>query len=102
MTHISATILAASLAASVAPLWATTGSVGQGPDIEASTQLTMRECLAMQAAKHDGASRAEMRKACQWTTEETRANGMPSGNGPRALYSAASATSPASVTPGPQ
>jgi hypothetical protein len=66
MKYLMSTLLAAAVALSVAPV---SSAAPQGADIEASTRLTMKECLTMQAAKHDGASRAEMKKACMWTLD---------------------------------
>jgi hypothetical protein len=44
--------------------------------------LTMKQCLALQAAKNDGASRADMKKACQWTTDENAPNNQSSSEKP--------------------
>jgi surface antigen len=96
MKYLTSAILAASFAVSSAQALA---SAPQGTDIEASTRLTMKQCLAMQAAKNDGASRADMKNACQWTTEETDSNAMSSGEKPRAVDSAPYGLLPSTVTP---
>ena len=54
---------------------------------EPPLDLSMEECLAMQAAKNDGASRADMKKACQWTTDENGPNTVPAPQQPRAIDS---------------
>lgn len=45
-----------------------------GPDVGATTGLSMQECLDMQAAKNTGASRTDLKKACRWTTDENGSN----------------------------
>jgi surface antigen len=96
MKYLPSAILAASFAVSSAQALA---SAPQGTDIEASTRLTMKQCLVMQAAKNDGASRADMKNACKWTTEETDSYGMSSGEKPRAVDSAPYGLLPSTVTP---
>ena len=82
MKYLTPALLAAVIALSVSPLRAATG---QGPDIQANTPLTMKECLAMQAAKHDGASRGAIREACQWSTEQSDVASSLRTNNPHAL-----------------
>jgi len=67
MNYFTPALLVATIALSATPQLA---KASQGPAIEASTPLTMRECLSLQAAKHDGASREEMREACRWTSDQ--------------------------------
>lgn len=98
MTYLTSAILAASLAVSSVQAIA---SVPQGTDIEASTRLTMKQCLTMQAAKNDGASRADMKNACKWTTEEAAAATMSSGERPRAVDSTPYGLLPGAATPPP-
>lgn len=64
-------LIAAAFALSCLPALATETL---GPDVGATTGLSMQECLDMQAAKNAGASRAAMRNACQWTTDENGSN----------------------------
>jgi hypothetical protein len=45
-----------------------------GPDVGATTGLSMQECLDLQAAKNTGASRSDLKKACRWTTDENGSN----------------------------
>ena len=68
MKYSASAILAASFALASVPAFA---SHMEGTDLEGSTRLTMKECLHMQAAKNDGASRADMKRACMWTNDET-------------------------------
>jgi hypothetical protein len=98
MKYLLSTVLAASFALSSVPALAING---QGPDIEASTQLTMKECLAMQAAKHDGASRDDMKRACNWTTDENGTNYLSSGERPRAVDAAPYGLPPSALNPPP-
>jgi hypothetical protein len=98
MKYLASAILAASFAVSSVQVSA---SAPQGADIEAGTRLTMKQCLAMQAAKNDGARRADMKSACKWTTEETDSNAMSSAEKPRAVDSAPYGLLPGTVTPPP-
>ena len=99
MKYLTSAILAASFAVSSVQALA---SSPQGTDIEASTRLTMKQCLSMQAAKNDGASRSDMRNACKWTTEETYStNAMSSAESPRAVDSAPYGLLPGTVIPPP-
>ncbi len=82
MKH-STTALLLALGLASAPL-ATLAA--QGPDIESSTRLTLKECMAMQEAKNDGASRSEMKKACDWTTDRNAESAVRSSK-PRAADS---------------
>lgn len=76
MKYLTSTMVAAAIALSSASIG---NAASQGADIESSTRLTMRECIAMQAAKNDGATRAEMKRACQWTLDADGSDG-PSAN----------------------
>ena len=98
MKYLTSAILAATFAVSSVPAFS---SRTQGVDIEASTQLTMKECLAMQAAKNDGASRADMRNACKWTTDQNGTNAMSTSEKPRAVNSEPYGVVPGTVTPPP-
>ena len=99
MTYLTSTILAAALALSSVPVLA---SGAQGPDIEAGSKLTMRECLAMQAAKNDGASRDEMKRACKWTVDGSGTNGTAATNKTAAVGSAPYGSLPNTFTPPPK
>ena len=66
MRYRMSTMVAAAIALSAA---AVGHAASQGVDIESGARLTMRECIAMQAAKNDGATRTEMKRACQWTLD---------------------------------
>jgi hypothetical protein len=96
MKHLPSALLAASLTISALPALATRT---WGPDLEAGAHLTTRECLAMQAAKKDGASRADMKKACQWTTDENGSNNLSATEKPRAVDSTPYGLLSNSVTP---
>ena len=75
----------------------------QGTDIEASAHLTMKECLHMQAAKNDGASRDQMKEACKWTQDDTGAttNSLSTTERPRAVDSAPYGALPGTSIPPP-
>ena len=98
MKYLTPAILAATFAVSSVPAFSTNT---QGPDIEASTQLTMKECLAMQAAKNDGASRADMKNNCKWTTDQNGTNALSTSEKPRAVDSAPYGLLPGTVIPPP-
>lgn len=99
MNYLTPAILAASFALSCAPVVAFDT---QGTDIEASTRLTMKECLAMQAAKRDGASPAGMKKSCKWTADDTSStNSLSSTEKPRAVDSMPYGTLPGMLSPPP-
>ena len=86
MKYLTPAILAATFALSSVPSVPVFASHPQGTDIEDSTRLTMRECLAMQSAKHDGASPADMKKNCKWTADETNSTySLSSSERPRAV-----------------
>ena len=82
MNFLTPALLAATIALSATP---TLAKASQGPDIEASTRMTMKECLNLQAAKHDGASLGEMREACRWTTDQVDDESALRNTKPRAL-----------------
>jgi hypothetical protein len=93
MKYSKPAILAASLALTSAPVFA---SHLQATDLEGSTRLTMKECLDMQAAKNDGATRADMKKACKWTSEEASStNSLSTTESPRAVDTAPYGSVPA-------
>ncbi len=75
----------------------------QGTDIEASAHLTMKECLHMQAAKNDGASREQMKDACQWTRNDTGSttNSLSTSERPRPVDSTPYGTLPGAPIPPP-
>jgi hypothetical protein len=98
MKYLTSAIIAATFALSSVPVLA---ADTQGTDIEASTRLTLKECLALQAAKNDGTSRIEMKKACKWTADENRSNALSSSEKPRAVDSAPYGLLPGTVTPPP-
>ena len=90
-------ILAASVAFASVPVFA---SHAEGTDLEGSAHLTMKECMKLQAAKKDGASRADMKKACKWTSEATSStNSLSSSEKPRAVDSTPYGTLPSVPTP---
>ncbi len=95
----TAAILIAALSVSGLPAVAAPTS---GPDIEAATHLTMKECLAMQAAKNDGATRADMKKACRWTMDENGTNNMSSTEKTRPVDSTPYGLLPGTVTAQPR
>jgi hypothetical protein len=68
-------------------------------DSAASTPLSMKQCLALQAAKNDGATRADMKKACQWTTDENAPNNLSSSEKPRAVDSTPYGQPPSAMSP---
>ncbi len=97
MKYSASAILAATLALASVPVWA---SHTQGTDLEGSTRLTMKECLRMQAAKNDGASRAEMKKACKWTSDVTSStNSLSAAEKPQAIDSTPYGSLPSTQTP---
>ena len=96
MNYLTPALLVATIALSATPLSA---KATQGPDIEASTRLTMKECLNLQAAKHDGASLGEMRDACRWTTDSIDTDSALRNSKPRALDSYPYGVLPDKVTP---
>ena len=98
MKYLTSAILAASFALASVPVWA---SDPQGADIEAGTRLTMKQCLTMQAAKNDGASRADMKGACKWTTDGNGSNAPLSSEKPRPVDSTPYGLLPGTVTPPP-
>ncbi len=99
MKFFPSALLVASLSALAVPAFA---SRTLGPDVGATTHLTTKECLAMQAAKNDGASRADMKKACQWTTAENGSNNLSGTERPRAIDSTPYGELPGNVvTPPP-
>ena len=98
MKYLTSAILAATVALSSVPALA---SDPQGADIEASSQLTNKECLTMQAAKNDGTSRVEMKKACKWTTDAHGATNLPRIDKPRPVDSAPYGLLPGATTPPP-
>jgi hypothetical protein len=98
MKYLTSAILAATFAVSSVPAF---NSDIAGADIEASTQLTMKECLTLQAAKHDGASRADMKNNCKWTTDQNGSNAMSTSEKPRAVDSEPYGALPGTVTPPP-
>ena len=87
MKSLMSSIIAATFALSSAVCF----GASVGPDIEAGTHLSMRECLAMQAAKHDGASRDEMKRACQWTLDSDGSDSPAAGSRSRAADAAPNA-----------
>ncbi len=99
MKFIPSALLSMSLAALALPAWA---SRTLGPDVGATAHLTTQECLAMQAAKNDGASRADMKKACEWTTDENGSNNLSGTEKPRALASTPYGNLPSSVSSSPR
>lgn len=97
MKYLISTMLATVVALGVAPVAHAVPQ--QGADIEASTRLTMRECLAMQAAKNDGASRTEMKKACMWTLDSDGSERASDSLKPMPVNSTPYGTSPSAVSP---
>jgi hypothetical protein len=80
------------------PVWA---MERQGNDLEASAHLTLKECLHMQAAKNDGASRDQMKEACKWTRDDTGAttNSLSITDRPRPVDSAPYGALPGTIPP---
>jgi len=92
------TLAAALTLASVPALAAGT----QGPDVDPSSRLTTKQCMALQAAKHDGSIEADMKKACEWTTDEKGPNSMSSAEKPRAVDSVPYGSPPGVESPPPR
>jgi len=66
MKYLTPAILAATLALSTAPVFAV-----DPPADTASADQSMQDCMAAQEAKNNGASHADMEKACVQATEST-------------------------------
>jgi len=99
MKNQPATMLAAALAlASVLAL----ASGPRGPDVAPNGTVTPTECLALQAAKHDGSSGTDRKKACQWTTERSSPNDPSSSEKSRAVDSAPYGSPPGLESPPPR
>ncbi len=95
-------LLAAAFALACMPALATETL---GPDVGATTGLSMQECLDMQAAKNAGASVAARKRACQWTADENGSNSRynrASAERSRAVDSAPYGTLPDAALPRPQ
>jgi hypothetical protein len=73
----------------------------QGPDADPSSRLTMKQCMALEAAKHDGSREADMKKACEWTTDEKGPDSMSGAEKPRAVDSVPYGSPPAVESPPP-
>ena len=67
MKFLTPAILAATLALSTTPVFATDPPA----DSAASATQSMSDCMATQEAKNTGASKADMEKACAQETEST-------------------------------
>ena len=97
MKYLASTMMVAAAVALAAT--SVSRALPQGVDIEAGTHLTMKECLAMQAAKNDGASRAELKKACQWTLDADGTDRPSAGVRNRAIIPVPYATAPGAMDP---
>ena len=96
MRHLTSAFLVAGFALASAAAWP---SDTPADDTAADAPLTMKQCLALQAAKNDGATHADMKKACQWTTDENAPNNQSSSEKPRPLDSTPYGQTPSAMNP---
>lgn len=96
MRYLTSALLVTGFALSSDAAWP---SDPPADDTAAGTALTMKQCLALQAAKNNGATRADMKKACQWTTDENAPNNLSSSEKPRAVDSMPYGQTPSAMSP---
>jgi len=96
MRYLTSAFLVAGFALASASAWP---SDPPADDNSADAPLSMKQCLALQAAKNDGATRADMKKACQWTSDEKAPNNLSGSEQPRAVDSTPYGQTPTATNP---